>query len=45
LAAKEIVDQKERTFVQVQDLARRSIGVHHIPAPLHKHVAGQGFEE
>ncbi len=45
LAAKEIVDGKGRAFLQVQDLARHPIGVDHIPAPLHKDVARQGFEE
>ena len=45
LPAKKIVDGQERTFLQVQNLARPTIGVDHIAAPLHKDVARQGFEE
>ena len=45
LSAKEIVDGKRCTFLQVQNFARSTIGVNHITAPLHKDVARQGFEE
>jgi hypothetical protein len=45
LSAKKIVDRQGCTFLEVQNFARRTIGVNHIPAPLHKDVARQGFEE
>ena len=45
LSAKEIVDGKGRSFLQMEDFARHAIGVNHIPASLHKDVARQGFQE
>ena len=45
LSAKELVDRQGCAFLEVQNFARHTIGVNHIPAALHKDVARQGFEE
>ena len=44
-SAKEIVDRQYRAFLQMQNLAGRTIGVDHVPAALQKHVARQRFEK